>query len=89
MCQGEVFILTGANVGLDQDPGWYLNLKHNPQAQIQVGITKLNVSAEEITPVERERLWTDWIKSNPGYATFQAKTSRQFPMLILKPLHPS
>jgi deazaflavin-dependent oxidoreductase (nitroreductase family) len=82
------YVIIAANVGLDSHPGWYLNLKQNPAAQVQIGNRKMEVLAEEVTPAERERLWTDWIKANPGYAHFQAKTTRRFPILVLKPGKP-
>jgi deazaflavin-dependent oxidoreductase (nitroreductase family) len=82
----ENFVLTGSNIGSDDHPAWYLNLKNNPQAHIQIGKTKLNVLATEADQEEREPLWQDWIKEKPGYADFQAKTTRRFPMVILKPV---
>ena len=78
------FIVVAANVGSDAQPGWYLNLIQQPQAQIQIGMTKLAIQAEEISGTERETLWADWIKTHPGYARFQAKTSRPFPIMLLR-----
>src|SRR5262245_46866406 len=79
------FVVTAANLGSDQNPGWYLNLKHNPQAQIQIGSEKMDVLAEEADTEAREQLWANWIRINPGYQGFQAKTARKLPMVILKP----
>ena len=59
--------------------------KNNPQAQVQIGNVKLSVLAEEATAQERERLWTDWIQENPAYRNAQARTSRKFPIILLKP----
>jgi deazaflavin-dependent oxidoreductase (nitroreductase family) len=79
------FVVTAANVGLDQQPGWFLNLKHNPQALIQIGTETMPVFAHEVVAEDRERLWARWIRANPGYVSFQAKTARKLPMVILKP----
>jgi deazaflavin-dependent oxidoreductase (nitroreductase family) len=81
------FVVTASNIGLDSQPAWFLNLKQTPQAHVQIGNQKMSVLAEEIAPAERARLWADWVKINPGYQGFQAKTTRQFPMLILKPMN--
>ena len=86
---GENFVLTGSNIGLDEHPAWYLNLKSDPYAHIQIGKIRRAVVAKEGDPEERDRLWIDWIKAKPGYADFQAKTARTFPMVILKPLSAS
>ena len=80
------YAVIAANVGLDTYPGWFLNVKHTPQAHIQIGNEKMAVVAEEAESDERERLWTEWIKANPGYAQFQAKTARKFPFVVLKPV---
>lgn len=77
------YLVVAANVGLNVHPGWFLNLQHNPQAQIQIGRTKTAVVAQEVNPAEREKLLADWIQSNPGYKDFQAKTTRILPMVIL------
>lgn len=85
----DYFVVTAANLGLDQQPGWFLNLKQNPQALIQIGSAKMTVRAQEVSAEERERLWASWIQVNPGYIGFQAKTTRKLPMVILKPVKPS
>ena len=79
------FVVTAANLGFDQHPGWFLNLKQNPQALIQIGTAKMTVLAQEVTAEERDRLWASWIQVNPGYEGFQAKTTRKLPMVILQP----
>jgi deazaflavin-dependent oxidoreductase (nitroreductase family) len=66
-----------------------LNLKHNPQAQIQIGSEKIAVLAEESGAQERDRLWSEWIRQNPGYKGYQARTSRKLPIVILKPAKPT
>jgi deazaflavin-dependent oxidoreductase (nitroreductase family) len=81
------YMVMAANVGLDSQPGWYLNLKQQPQVQIQIGTRKLSVQAEELSGAERDQCWADWVKTNPGYAGFQAKTSRQFPMVMFRVAH--
>jgi deazaflavin-dependent oxidoreductase (nitroreductase family) len=80
------YLVAAANIGLDAHPGWFLNLKHDPRAQIEIGNKKLAVVANEADPASRERLWTDWTTANPGYQGFQAKTTRKIPLVILKPV---
>jgi deazaflavin-dependent oxidoreductase (nitroreductase family) len=82
-------VVTASNIGLDVHPGWFLNLKHNPRAHIQIGDKKMVVLAEEVPAEVRDSLWVNWIQARPGYADFQAKTVRKFSMVILKPVLPS
>lgn len=79
------FVVIAANVGSDAHPGWFLNLKRDPHADIQMGSMKMLVLVEEPTPQEREHLWGEWVRKNPGYQRFQDKTVRKFPIIILKP----
>jgi deazaflavin-dependent oxidoreductase (nitroreductase family) len=79
------YLVTAANVGSDAHPGWFWNLKHHPQAQIQIGSALMDVLAEEQSAPQREWLWADWIRVNPGYQRFQEKTARRLPLVILRP----
>lgn len=81
-------VVVAANLGLDDHPGWYLNLKLNSQAQIQSGSNKMSVVAEDLSDDKREQTWKEWIKLNTGYQAFQAKTARKLPLVILKPAKP-
>jgi deazaflavin-dependent oxidoreductase (nitroreductase family) len=79
-------IVIAANVGSDAHPAWFLNLKHCSQAQVQIGSRKMVVTAAEVPAVERDRLWKQWLQVNPGYQMFQARTTRQLPIVVLKPV---
>jgi deazaflavin-dependent oxidoreductase (nitroreductase family) len=81
-------VVVAANLGSDDHPGWYLNLKQDSHAQIQIGSKKMAVVAEALSDDKREQLWAEWIKLNPGYQGFQARTARILPLIILKPAKP-
>ena len=84
----DSFVVVAANLGSDDQPGWYLNLKQDAHAQIQVGSNRMSVVAEALSDDERAQLWEKWIKANPGYQGFQTRTSRQLPVVILKTARP-
>ena len=81
-------VVVAANLGSDNHPRWYLNLKQDPLAQIQIGSSKLFVVAEDMSNDKREQVWTEWIKVNPGYQGFQSRTARKLPIVVLKPAKP-
>ena len=64
-------------------PAWYLNLRSNPAATVQVGARKLAVRAETAGPEERARLWPRLTQMWPQYDDYQAKTAREIPLVIL------
>jgi len=84
----DSFVVVAANLGSDDHPGWYLNLKQDSVAEIQIGSSKMSVVAEDLSDDKREQVWTEWIKANPGYQGFQARTARQLPIVVLKPARP-
>ena len=69
--------------GAPKHPAWYLNLRADPRATIDVGGRTLAVSAETAGPEERARLWRRVTAMYPTYDAYQAKTSREIPIVIL------
>jgi deazaflavin-dependent oxidoreductase (nitroreductase family) len=83
---GEAYVITASMGGAPNNPGWYHNLKNNPQTTIQVKAETLPVIAEEASPVDRQRLWAELTDIASIYKEYQQKTSRQIPMIILRPI---
>ena len=86
---GETLVVCASNYGAQRHPGWYLNLESNPHARIQIGRMRQEVIAETARPEERSRLWQLLLEVRPQYARYQAATSREIPVVILKPVRPS
>jgi deazaflavin-dependent oxidoreductase (nitroreductase family) len=83
---GEAYVITASMGGAPNNPGWYHNLKNNPQTIIQIKGETLPVIAEEASPVDRQRLWAELTAIASIYEAYQQKTSRQIPMIILRPI---
>ncbi len=79
------YIISASAGGSDSNPGWYYNLRANPQTTIQVKDKKLSVTAAEAPPEERSRLWAQLIVRAPQFKGYESKTKRVIPMMILKP----
>jgi deazaflavin-dependent oxidoreductase (nitroreductase family) len=74
--------------GAPRSPGWYHNLKADPQVEIQVGTKRLPVTARTVLPgdPDRERLWELADTNNAGrYTAYQRATSRPIPVVVLAP----
>jgi deazaflavin-dependent oxidoreductase (nitroreductase family) len=82
---GGRYAVVGSVGGAPAHPGWYLNLRANPAATIQLGRRTLRVTAETAGPEERGRLWALVTRMYPSYDAYQAKTSREIPVVILSP----
>jgi F420H(2)-dependent quinone reductase len=79
------YVITASAGGAAANPGWYYNLRANPQTTIQVKDKKLAITAVEATPEERRRLWARLIAQAPQFKGYETKTRRVIPMMILKP----
>ena len=86
---GENLVVCASNYGAQRHPDWYLNLQANPHARIQAGQIRQEIIAETAGPEERSRLWQLLLNVRPQYAKYQAATSREIPLVILRPLRTS
>ena len=82
---GDRYIITASKGGSDSNPGWYYNLRANPQTTIQVKDKIISVTASEANPEERTRLWARLVSQMPQFKKYETKTKRVIPMMILKP----
>ena len=84
--QGESIVVVPSNAGKEHYPSWYLNLRANPEAQVQFGSEIRRVRAREATSEERERLWPFLASQYGGYQVYRERTDRHIPVIILEPV---
>ncbi len=82
---GDNYVVTASNGGEPHHPGWYYNLRSQPQTVIQVMDRRVPAEAEQAKPEERRRLWAELVKTNPRFDEYQRKTAREIAMFILHP----
>jgi deazaflavin-dependent oxidoreductase (nitroreductase family) len=82
---GESFVIIASKGGTPSHPAWYLNLKANPDATVEVGDRKVRMRAEEEGGEEKERLWQKMAEMYSTYDDYQKKTKREIPLLVLHP----
>ncbi|MEA2390408.1 MAG: hypothetical protein QOK31_517, partial [Solirubrobacteraceae bacterium] len=71
--------------GNPKHPGWYHNLKANPETTAQIGSEVREVRAREATAAEHKRLWPKAVEVYGGYTGYQERTDRKIPLVILEP----
>lgn len=81
--EGQSIVVIPSNAGKKHYPSWYLNLRANPLAQVQVGAQVRQVKAREATAEERERLWPLIVTYYEGYRVYRERTERHIPLVIL------
>ncbi|HEU4943848.1 MAG TPA: nitroreductase family deazaflavin-dependent oxidoreductase [Solirubrobacterales bacterium] len=83
---GENVVIVASKGGFPKHPGWFHNLKANPDTKVQIGSERRLVHARVATPEERERLWPVALKMYRGYDEYQARSKgREIPLVVLEP----
>jgi deazaflavin-dependent oxidoreductase (nitroreductase family) len=83
---GDNYVVVASKGGAEKHPTWYLNLRDNPEAEIQVGANKVKVRAHDAEGGERARLWDKMTGVWPDYNVYQTRTQRQIPIIVLEPV---
>ena len=79
------YVIIASVGGAPKHPAWYLNLQASSSATIQIGRRRISVTAVTASAEERARLWQLAGQMYPGYDGYQAKTSREIPVVVLTP----
>ncbi len=81
---GKLLII-GSFAGSDVNPAWVHNLRANPAARVEIGNESSDVTARELPSGERDDLFGQIAAAAPGFAEYQAKTTRVIPVFELQP----
>jgi deazaflavin-dependent oxidoreductase (nitroreductase family) len=82
---GDNYVVFASKGGAPSNPAWYHNLLAHPDVSAEIGGETVRLSARIAEGEERDRIWTPWKTANPGFADYEAKTTRQIPVVILQP----
>ncbi|HZO71053.1 MAG TPA: nitroreductase family deazaflavin-dependent oxidoreductase [Ktedonobacteraceae bacterium] len=81
---GDRMFIFASKGGSPTNPDWYHNLVTHPNATVEVGTDKFDVTATVVTGEERDRIYAEQSKRYPNFAEYQEKTSRRIPVVELK-----
>lgn len=81
---GDAIVLVASYGGRPHNPAWFENLVANPQVDVTIGGTRRSLQARVATAEERARLWPRVVAGYSGYGDYQAKTSREIPLVLLE-----
>jgi len=83
--EGEAVVVVASNAGHDRAPAWYLNLRANPDVEVNLSGRVRRMRARDATSEERERLWPKLVRLYPGYEVYRTTTARPIPVVLLEP----
>jgi len=72
--------------GSATNPDWYHNVKANPDVRVEVGTRVLEGRARVAEGEERATIWEKQKRDVPGFATYEARTEREIPVIVIEPV---
>ena len=85
LADGTDVVVVASQGGMSTHPQWYRNLLAHPDTQVQVGAELRRVRARVATSPEREVLWPRLVELYADFASYQAWTDREIPVVVLEP----
>lgn len=87
---GDDYLVVASKGGDPKAPGWYHNLRADPNVEINVGPKRVRVTATPVTPDDPDypRLWeivNDMRGNKNRYIGYQKRTTRPIPVVRLTP----
>lgn len=84
--EGEEIIVAAGNWGRERNPGWYYNLKANPEVGVKLAGEESKYIARELFGDERELNWEKVVHYFPGVESYgQRAKVRRIPVFLLTP----
>jgi deazaflavin-dependent oxidoreductase (nitroreductase family) len=85
LADGECFVVINTNAGNAKTPAWSLNLRANPEAEVEIGGTRTKVRARLAEDDERDDLWRRHMQQYSGWDYYESKLDRQPSVFVLEP----
>ena len=81
---GDRLVIAASKAGAPTNPAWYHNLVAHPTVTVEVGTDSYEAQATVTAGAERDRLYAQHAKLNPGFAEYQKNTTRVIPIVTLE-----
>jgi F420H(2)-dependent quinone reductase len=85
LADGERFVVINTNAGNQKTPAWSLNLKANPEAEVEIGRKRTKVRARPAEGEERADLWRRHMQQYSGWDYYESKLDREITVFVLEP----
>ena len=82
----DAVAVVASNGGSEQPPDWWLNLQHQPLAEIELGGTKRLVRARLADDDEQESLADSFVRAYPRFERYRQRARRAIPVVVLAAL---
>jgi len=79
---GRTYVFA-SKAGADTHPDWYHNLVAHPEVTVELGAETFSADAATVVGAERDRVYAIQAQRYPGFAEYEAKTTRVIPVVEL------
>jgi deazaflavin-dependent oxidoreductase (nitroreductase family) len=79
------WVIINTNAGNEKVPAWSLNLRADPDAEVEVGRTKRRVRARIAEGEERADLWRQHNVQYSGFDEYEKRLDRDIAVFVLDP----
>jgi len=79
------YAVVASQGGAPTHPVWYHNVQADSYVELQDGPVRQDMTAREVTGVEKATWWSRAVEAFPDYAGYQRKTDREIPVFVLDP----
>ncbi|MEM7433695.1 MAG: nitroreductase/quinone reductase family protein [Myxococcota bacterium] len=79
------YIVYASNGGQESPPAWWLNLRANPEASVQIGTRSEPVVARALSQAEYGSVWPKAAAYNSHWRGYQQSVEREIPLIALEP----
>ena len=79
------YLIVESNWGKATHADWYLNLKKNPRAVLQINGRTISTEAHDAEGNEYARLWKFVTERHSPYLQYQNRTTRRIPVVVFEP----
>jgi deazaflavin-dependent oxidoreductase (nitroreductase family) len=83
---GDKVVTVASKAGFPTHPAWYLNLQDHAEVEVQIGDERCKMRAETANAERRARYWQRLIALYPSYQSYQDRTEREIPVVVLRPV---
>ena len=82
----DAYTVIASKGGSEEPPAWYVNLREEPEVEVQVKGDRFKARARTASAEEKPGMWARMVEEWPAYDEYQQKTERQIPVVVLERL---
>jgi len=80
---GDRIVIVASMGGAPVHPFWFTNIEQHPIVTVELGHETFQARATIADSAERRRLYDQHAELHPGFKEYEAKTTREIPVVIL------